>query len=93
MGVGILPDMVRDGSVWNGPGDRCTVSDISISSEYIATSDDWVFCESKGEAAMLCVTLHAGEEEYGEKKDRGSSEAGLSSTSESTGVIVGGAGG
>jgi hypothetical protein len=35
--------------------------------------------------------VHAGDEEYGEKKDFGSAD-GVSSESESAGVIVGGAG-
>jgi hypothetical protein len=38
------------------------------------------------------VTVHAGEDEYGEKKDLGSSAGGLSSASESAGVMVGGVG-
>lgn len=33
IGVGILPDMLVDGSFWNEPGERCTESVISKSSE------------------------------------------------------------
>lgn len=40
----------------------------------------------------LGITLCVGEEEYGEKKDFGSVVVGVSSESESAGVIVGGAG-
>lgn len=36
--------------------------------------------------------MHAGEEEYGEKNDFGSSDLGFSSESESAGVMVEGAG-
>ncbi len=51
---------------------------------------------SRGDGEPLCVNVAVvGEEEYGEKKDRGSAEAAeaaASSESESAGVMVGGAG-
>jgi hypothetical protein len=40
----------------------------------------------------LGVSVCVGDEEYGEKKDFGSAVAGVSSESESAGVMVGGAG-
>jgi hypothetical protein len=53
---------------------------------------DWeLFMASK--EGELGVIVCVGEEEYGEKEDRGSAEAGgVSSDSESAGVIVGGGG-
>ena len=45
-----------------------------------------------GDGGPLCVRVHVGEDEYGEKNDFGSAVAGVSSESESAGVIVGGAG-
>jgi hypothetical protein len=46
-----------------------------------------------GDGGPLCVRVHVGEDEYGEKNDFGSAVAGVSSESESVGVIVGGGGG
>lgn len=60
-----------------------------MSSEYMATSEIWVFWELNGEVAALWVIVQVGDEEKGEKKDRGSSNGGLSSLSESAGVMVG----
>jgi hypothetical protein len=57
-------------------------------------SDIWVDCELSmaSRQGELGITLCVGEEEYGEKKDFGSAVVGVSSESESAGVIVGGAG-
>jgi hypothetical protein len=48
---------------------------------------------SHGDGGPLWVSVSVvGEEEYGEKNDLGSAASGVSSESESAGVIVGGAG-
>lgn len=48
---------------------------------------------SHGDVGPLWVSVSVvGEEEYGEKNDLGSAARGVSSESESAGVIVGGAG-
>ena len=48
---------------------------------------------SHGDGGPLWVSVSVvGEEEYGEKNDRGSAASGVSSESESAGVMVGGAG-
>jgi hypothetical protein len=75
---------------------------ISRSSEYAGASDIWVDCElswdgpvlsSHGDGEPLWVSVSVvGEEEQGEKNDLGSAASGVSSESESAGVMVGGAG-
>lgn len=65
--------MLVEESVWKGPGERWKESDISMSSLYAPTSLIWVDCALfiASRDGELGVIVRVGEEEFGEKKDRG----------------------